>query len=122
MSGRTRPCPQRRTMSEASDDEPARPGAGSLPLRRWSAGRPVDPDRLAAEHPAIADELRSCLEVLRLAGRVEGSPAPGLVEEERRTMRRCRCWATSASSARSAAAAWGSSTRPSKSRSTAGWR
>ncbi len=36
------------------------------------AGRPVDPERLAAEHPAIADELRSCLEVLRLAGRVEG--------------------------------------------------
>jgi serine/threonine protein kinase len=37
-------------------------------------GQAVDPDRLAAEHPAIASELRSCLEILRLAGRVEGEP------------------------------------------------
>ena len=43
-------------------------------LSAVEAGRPVDPDRLAAEHPAIADELRSCLEVLRLAGRVETEP------------------------------------------------
>jgi eukaryotic-like serine/threonine-protein kinase len=35
-------------------------------------GQAVDPQRLAAEHPAIADELRSCLEILRLAGQVEG--------------------------------------------------
>ncbi len=35
-------------------------------------GQAVDPHRLAAEHPAIADELRSCLGILRLAGRVEG--------------------------------------------------
>ena len=32
------------------------------------------------------------------------------------------CWATSGSSARSAAAAWASSTRPSRSRSAAAWR
>jgi eukaryotic-like serine/threonine-protein kinase len=35
-------------------------------------GRPVDLERLAAEHPAIADQLSSCLDVLRLAGQVEG--------------------------------------------------
>ena len=40
-------------------------------------GRSVDPDRLAAEHPAIADELRSCLGILRLAGRVEGDAGAG---------------------------------------------
>ena len=37
-------------------------------------GLSVDPDRLVAEHPAIADELRSCLEILRLARRVEEEP------------------------------------------------
>jgi serine/threonine protein kinase len=37
-------------------------------------GQAVDPERLAAEYPAIAGELRSCLEILRLAGRVEGEP------------------------------------------------
>jgi serine/threonine protein kinase/Tfp pilus assembly protein PilF len=41
-------------------------------LAAVEAGRPVDLERLAAEHPAIAEQLRSCLGVLRLAGRVEG--------------------------------------------------
>ena len=55
-----------------------RPATASWPRRwkpisrRWRRAESVDPDRLAAEHPAIADELRSCLGVLRLAGRVEG--------------------------------------------------
>ena len=39
----------------------------------------------------------------------------------RRRSRRCRRWATTGSSARSAAAAWGSSTRPSRSRSAGAW-
>jgi serine/threonine protein kinase len=34
------------------------------------AGRPADPGRLLAEHPAIASQLRACLEVMHLAGRV----------------------------------------------------
>jgi serine/threonine protein kinase/Tfp pilus assembly protein PilF len=42
-------------------------------LARIEAGQPVDVDRLAGEHPGIADQLRSCLGVLRLAGRVEGN-------------------------------------------------
>jgi eukaryotic-like serine/threonine-protein kinase len=37
------------------------------------AGRSADPDRLLAEHPAIASQLRGCLEVMHLAGRVAGS-------------------------------------------------
>ena len=45
-------------------------------LAAVEAGRPVDLRRLAAEHPAIAEQLRSCLGVLRLAGKVEGDPEP----------------------------------------------
>jgi serine/threonine protein kinase/predicted Zn-dependent protease len=41
-------------------------------LAAVESGRSVDLERLAAEHPAIADQLRSCLGVLRLAERVEG--------------------------------------------------
>jgi serine/threonine protein kinase len=41
----------------------------------------VDPERLAAEYPAIAGELRSCLEILRLAGRVEGEPGAAAAVE-----------------------------------------
>jgi eukaryotic-like serine/threonine-protein kinase len=44
-------------------------------------GQAVDPRRLAAEHPAIADELQSCLEILRLAGRVEGEAGAEAVVE-----------------------------------------
>src|SRR5207244_8320451 len=50
-------------------------------LSAVEAGRAVDPDRLAAQHPAIADELRSCLEILRLAGRVEGEAGDGAAAE-----------------------------------------
>jgi serine/threonine protein kinase len=44
-------------------------------LGAMEAGRPVDLERLAAEHPAVADQLHSCLGVLRLAGRVQGRDA-----------------------------------------------
>ncbi len=91
-------------------------------LSAAEAGRPVDPDRLAAEHPAIAGELRSCLEVLRLAGRVEEDPARRARSRGMRIAQRTRCSAISGSSARRGAAAWGWSTRPSRSRSTDGWR
>jgi serine/threonine protein kinase len=56
-------------LSPSSDGELAR--ALESYLSAVERGESVDPDRLAAEHPAIAGELRSCLEVLRLAGRVE---------------------------------------------------
>jgi eukaryotic-like serine/threonine-protein kinase len=38
-----------------------------LYLAGIEAGRPADPERLLAEHPAIADQLRACLEVMQLA-------------------------------------------------------
>ena len=44
------------------------------------AGRPVDPDRIAAEYPAVADQLRSCLGVLRLASRVQDPDEPETVD------------------------------------------
>jgi serine/threonine protein kinase/tetratricopeptide (TPR) repeat protein len=38
-----------------------------LYLAGIEAGRPADPERLLAEHPAIADELRACLDVMQFA-------------------------------------------------------
>jgi hypothetical protein len=35
------------------------------------AGRPADPRQLLAEHPAIADQLGACLEVMHLAHRID---------------------------------------------------
>jgi eukaryotic-like serine/threonine-protein kinase len=50
-------------------------------LADLEAGRPADPERLIALHPAIAEQLRSCLAVVQLADRVvDGSgvlPAGG---------------------------------------------
>ncbi len=48
-------------------------------LADLEAGRPVDPDRLLAEHPAIADQLRSCLAVMNLADRVADASGPTAV-------------------------------------------
>ncbi len=42
------------------------------------AGEVIDPDGLVAEHPEIAERLRSCLAVLRVASRVEGSADLGV--------------------------------------------
>jgi serine/threonine-protein kinase len=39
-------------------------------LAELEAGRAAAPERLLAEHPAIADQLRACLQVLHLAERV----------------------------------------------------
>ena len=51
----------------------ARPGPGAY-LADLEAGRPADPERLLAEHPAIAGQLRACLQVMNLADRmVDGS-------------------------------------------------
>jgi serine/threonine protein kinase len=41
-------------------------------LASVEAGEPVDPAFLAAAHPEIAERLRACLSVLRVAGQVEG--------------------------------------------------
>ena len=47
-------------------------------LAAVEAGEVVDPDALVAEHPEIAERLRSCLAVLRVASRVEGSADLGV--------------------------------------------
>ena len=48
-------------------------------LADLEAGLAVDPERLIAEHPAIAEQLRSCLAVVQLADRVvDGSPDPSV--------------------------------------------
>jgi serine/threonine-protein kinase len=37
------------------------------------AGQPADPDKLLADHPALADQLRAYLQVMNLAGRLAGN-------------------------------------------------
>jgi len=64
------PVPSGTEDDESLDSELAR--ALETYLGAVEAGRPVDLEQLAAEHPAIAEQIRSCLGVLRLAGRVEG--------------------------------------------------
>ena len=85
-------------------------GAGCRPARRstWTA--------VARPHPEHADELRRLLPAAAAAGRpvALGRRRRRSSGDERRP---CPAsWATSASSARWAAAAWASSTRPSRSR------
>ena len=75
-------------------------------------------------YPELADEIRELFPALVEVEQVEERPAgdgPG----RRKRRRPRRPWARSAttgSSARSAGAAWGWSTRPSRSRSAAAWR
>jgi hypothetical protein len=66
-------------LEASTDGELAR--ALETYLSAVERGQAVDLDRLAAGHPAIADELRSCLEILRLAGQVEGEAAAGQTVE-----------------------------------------
>ena len=50
-------------------------------LAELQAGRPGDPDRLVAEHPAISEQLRAFLNVTHLVDRVAGDPAPVLEDK-----------------------------------------
>jgi serine/threonine-protein kinase len=52
-------------------------------LADLEAGRPVDPARLLADHPAIAEELRACLDVMHLADQM--AKGSGAVPAEPRT-------------------------------------
>ena len=77
----------------------------------------------ADRYPELADEIRELFPAM-----VKVEQAKEIChdwdEAERADVhahRRCRRWATTGSSARSAAGAWGWSTRPSRSRSAAGW-
>ena len=56
-------------------------GARDLP-GRGGAGRPVDPDRWRPSTRRSPTQLRSCLGVLRLAGRVEGETGAGPAIED----------------------------------------
>ena len=55
--------------SSADDSEVAR--VLDAYLAGLEAGRPVNPRQLLAEHPAIADQLRVCLDVMHLANRMD---------------------------------------------------
>ncbi len=81
MNTNDAPVPDKSQDDEVRDAELAR--ALESYLAAIEAGRPVDLERLAAEHPEIADQLRSCLGTLRLAGRVEGDPEadPGRLDD-----------------------------------------
>ena len=46
-------------------------------LAAIETGRPADPERLLAEHPAIAGQLRACLQVMNLADRIVDSSESG---------------------------------------------
>ena len=92
---------------------------------KLQAGEPVDLDEVDRRYPEYAERLRRLLPALVMMAdfghssprELEGVDASG---QDRGLAR--ACWAISGSSARSAGAAWASSTRPSSSRSTAGWR
>jgi hypothetical protein len=60
--------------SMSQDDEVAR--VLDAYLAELETGRAADPDRLLAEHPAIASQLRACLEVMHLAERVADGSSP----------------------------------------------
>ena len=105
--------------TNAADSELA--GTLSAYLADLEAGRPVDADRLMADHPAIADRLRACLAGLRLFEQTGQAFAATPTAETAPAERSRPGSATSASSARSAGAAWAWSTRPSKSRCGGGW-
>src|SRR5262249_42895860 len=47
-------------------------------LSAVQGGRPADPERLLAEYPALAHELRACLGGMKLAGQLAKGSAPGL--------------------------------------------
>ena len=67
-----------RATSEAADDAEVGRVLDAY-LADLEAGRPADPERLLADHPALAGQLRACLEVMNLADRLvdaSGRPSP----------------------------------------------
>jgi hypothetical protein len=62
--------PSREEASAASCDESKVARVFDAYLADLEAGRPVDPARLLADHPDIAEQLRACLEVMSLADQV----------------------------------------------------
>ena len=134
-AGRRRP---RRTDDEIALRTSVLDRVGRRPTRSWPelvdeltdaapgrrAGRPggATPPSIPSTPSGCAGSLPA-LEVMADLGRV-GRPGAlrGRSTAGQLDAAAPACWATSASSARSAGAAWASSTRPSRSRSAAGWR
>ena len=87
-------------------------------VRKLQAGDEIDLDELGGHDPARVEQLRQLLPTLeKLAdlGLSVTSGADVVASAHHHGLGRAR-WATSGSSARSAGAAWGSSTRPCRSR------
>ena len=95
-------------------------------IERLQAGEEVDLEAVIREHPEHAEPIRRMVPALEALVDFGESSAPG---DGRRPGPGVgggdsgqESWAISGSCGRSAGAAWGSSTRPSRSRSAAGWR
>ena len=76
MNGRC-PSPAVDLFAGAEDDSEALRVLDTY-LSAVEAGRPADPRKLLADHPALADQLRAYLKVLDLAGRLTGGSAARL--------------------------------------------
>ena len=95
-------------------------------LERKRRGEETTPEEYAEKHPDLADEILALFPALLMMEDLGGDSVErtgsvltgaGAIGGRRRAG-----WATSASSAKSAAAAWESSTRPSRSRWAGAWR
>ena len=112
-------------MSEpTSDRDPFEVVAESF-LARYRAGERPSIEEYAARHPELADQIRRLLPALVMVEQdlsldpAQAGPHPA---GRRRPRANRGGWATTGSSARSAGAGWGWSTRPSRSAWAAGWR
>ena len=89
-------------------------------LEALHAGRPWSRDEFLAQHSEIADALNQCLsglEFIQAAGaQLDGSQSFFGVQSARFGLPPAFSWVTIESSAKSAVEAWGSFTRPSRSR------
>ena len=92
-------------------------------LRRQRGGERPTLEDYCRRHPELADEIREVFPVLiRMEDLRSDGPDDSTGGVPSTPRRGWSGWATTASSARSAAAAWAWSTRPSRSRSAAAWR
>ena len=110
-------------MSDPSLDRDPFEGVAESFLARYRAGERPGIEEYAARHPELADQIRRLLPALVM---VEQDLSLDVDARRRPPGVRQRpvegSWATTGSSGRSAGAAWGSSTRPSRSAWAAGWR
>ena len=97
-------------------------------LDRYRRGERPPLKEYIDRHPELADEIRELFPALAMMEQIaladeslDGRAAPA-ARRRRPGRRRWSDWATTGSSARSAAAAWASSTRPSRCRSAGTWR